>query len=96
MLIAAVLGSILYGIATPTEAASVGAVGAILLAARKTPLRELLMPVVEKTTQITAMIFLILIGATLFSLVFRALGGDDMVIARSPTCRAASTARCWR
>ena len=79
LLIAAVLGSILYGVATPTEAASVGAVGAMLLAARKARLRDLLMPVVEKTTQITAMIFLILIGATQFSLVFRALGGDDMV-----------------
>ena len=79
LLIAAVLGSILYGVATPTEAASVGAVGAMLLAARKARLRELMMPVVDKTTQITAMIFLILIGATLFSLVFRALGGDVMV-----------------
>ena len=79
LLIVAVLGSILYGVATPTEAASVGAVGAMLLAARKASLTKLLMPVVEKTTQITAMIFLILIGATLFSLVFRALGGDDMV-----------------
>ena len=79
LLIAAVLGSILYGVATPTEAASVGAVGAMLLAARKARLRDLLMPVVEKTTLITAMIFLILIGATQFSLVFRALGGDDMV-----------------
>lgn len=78
-LIFAVLGSILFGIATPTEAASIGAVGAILLAARKTALGPLLRPVSEKTTQITAMIFLILIGATLFSLVFRALGGDDMV-----------------
>lgn len=79
VLIVAVLGSILFGIATPTEAASVGAVGAILLAWRRTPIRALLRPVAEKTTQITAMIFLILIGATLFSLVFRALGGDDMV-----------------
>jgi tripartite ATP-independent transporter DctM subunit len=78
-LILAVLGSILFGIATPTEAASIGAVGAILLAAFKTGLRSVMMPVVEKTTQITSMIFLILIGATLFSLVFRALGGDDMV-----------------
>ena len=78
-LIAAVLGSILLGVATPTEAASVGAVGAILLAARKTALATVLRPVVDKTTQITAMIFLILIGATLFSLVFRALGGDVMV-----------------
>ena len=79
LLIVAVLGSILYGVATPTEAASVGAVGAMLLAARKAGFAKLLMPVVEKTTQITSMIFLILIGATLFSLVFRALGGDDMV-----------------
>jgi tripartite ATP-independent transporter DctM subunit len=79
VLIAAVLGSILFGVATPTEAASVGAIGAMLLAARKAALAKLLMPVVEKTTQITSMIFLILIGATLFSLVFRALGGDDMV-----------------
>jgi tripartite ATP-independent transporter DctM subunit len=79
LLIVAVLGSILGGIATPTEAASVGAVGAILLAARKARLRDLMLPVVQKTTQITSMIFLILIGATLFSLVFRALGGDRMV-----------------
>jgi len=79
VLIVAVLGSILYGIATPTEAASVGAVGAMGLAARKSGFGGMLMPVVEKTTQITSMIFLILIGATLFSLVFRALGGDDMV-----------------
>jgi tripartite ATP-independent transporter DctM subunit len=79
LLILAVLGSILGGIATPTEAASIGAVGAIALAARKTAIAPLLVPVVQKTGQITAMIFLILIGATLFSLVFRALGGDDMV-----------------
>ena len=78
-LILAVLGSILFGIATPTEAASIGAVGAILLAARKVSLSTVMTPVVEKTAQITAMIFLILIGATLFSLVFRALGGDAMV-----------------
>ena len=78
-LIIAVLGSILGGIATPTEAASIGAVGAVLLAVRKTSLKPIIRPVVEKTAQITAMIFLILIGATLFSLVFRALGGDEMV-----------------
>jgi tripartite ATP-independent transporter DctM subunit len=78
-LIAAVLGSILGGIATPTEAASIGAVGAVLLAARKASLAVLLGPVCEKTAQIVSMIFLILIGATMFSLVFRALGGDDMV-----------------
>ncbi|HWX86375.1 MAG TPA: TRAP transporter large permease subunit [Xanthobacteraceae bacterium] len=78
-LILAVLGSILGGIATPTEAASVGAVGAILLAALRSGVTGLLMPVMVRTTQITSMIFLILIGATLFSLVFRGLGGDAMV-----------------
>jgi len=78
-LILAVLGSILGGIATPTEAASVGAVGAILLAALRSGAAGLLMPVMVRTTQITSMIFLILIGATLFSLVFRGLGGDGMV-----------------
>src|SRR4051812_2185198 len=79
LLILAVLGSILGGIATPTEAASVGAVGAILLAALKGTLGAALGPVVQRTTQVTCMIFVILIGATMFSLVFRGLGGDDMV-----------------
>jgi tripartite ATP-independent transporter DctM subunit len=82
LLILAVLGSILGGIATPTEAASVGAVGAILLGLAKlgpVGLGGVLVPVMTRTTQITSMIFLILIGATLFSLVFRGLGGDDMV-----------------
>jgi tripartite ATP-independent transporter DctM subunit len=78
-LILAVLGSILGGVATPTEAASVGAVGAILLAALRSGVTGLLMPVMVRTTQITSMIFVILIGATLFSLVFRGLGGDIMV-----------------
>lgn len=78
-LIAAVLGSILFGVATPTEAASVGAVGAMLLAARRAKLSSVIVPTIEKTTQITSMIFLILFGATLFSLAFRALGGDDMM-----------------
>jgi tripartite ATP-independent transporter DctM subunit len=79
LLILAVLGSILCGIATPTEAASVGAVGSILLAAIKGTLKESIRLVIERTTQVTAMIFVILIGATMFSLVFRGLGGDDMV-----------------
>jgi tripartite ATP-independent transporter DctM subunit len=79
LLILAVLGSILGGIATPTEAASVGAVGAMLLAARKGTLGVALGPVVQRTTQVTCMIFVILIGATMFSLVFRGLGGDDMI-----------------
>jgi tripartite ATP-independent transporter DctM subunit len=78
-LIIAVLGSILGGIATPTEAASVGAVGAILLAAFRAGLSGLIVPVIQRTAQITSMIFLILIGATVFSLVFRGLGGDRLV-----------------
>src|ERR1051326_1946001 len=56
-LILAVLGSILGGVATPTEAASVGAVGAILLAAARAGLKNLLLPVAVRTTQITSMIF---------------------------------------
>jgi tripartite ATP-independent transporter DctM subunit len=82
LLIFAVIGSILAGIATPTEAASVGAVGTGALAALKLDRRaflRVLVPVMTRTTQVTSMIFLILIGATLFSLVFRGLGGDDMV-----------------
>jgi tripartite ATP-independent transporter DctM subunit len=78
-LILAVLGSILAGIATPTEAAAVGAVGAILLAMRKAGVHGLLLPVMIRTTQITSMIFVILIGATVFSLAFRGLGGDSLV-----------------
>ncbi len=78
-LIVAVLGSILGGIATPTEAASVGAVGAILLAAFRSGVSGLVIPVMQRTAQITSMIFVILIGATVFSLVFRGLGGDRLV-----------------
>jgi tripartite ATP-independent transporter DctM subunit len=79
-LIVAVLGSILYGIATPTEAASVGAVGALLLAAfqRQLGLRTLI-EVVRQTTVVTSMVFLIFIGAAIFSLVFRGFGGDEVV-----------------
>ena len=93
LLILAVLGSILGGIATPTEAASVGAVGSILLAALKRTLASALGDVVRRTAQVTCMIFVILIGATLFSLVFRGLGGDDMVHRALAICRAAPPAR---
>ncbi len=78
-LILAVLGSILGGIATPTEAAAVGAVGAIVLAGLRSGAVGLLIPVMRRTAEITSMIFLILIGATVFSLVFRGLGGDRLV-----------------
>jgi tripartite ATP-independent transporter DctM subunit len=80
LLILAVLGSILAGAATPTEAASVGAVGAILLAmAQRALTLATLQEVMQSTTRITAMVFLIFIGASLFSLVFRGYGGDEMV-----------------
>jgi tripartite ATP-independent transporter DctM subunit len=80
LLIVAVLGSIMGGFATPTEAASVGAVGAILLAASQRQCTfSILREVVLSTTRVTAMVFLILIGASVFSLVFRGYGGDVMV-----------------
>jgi tripartite ATP-independent transporter DctM subunit len=79
-LIVAVLGSILGGLATPTEAASVGAVGAILLAISQRQFNyKILRDVSRSTTQVTAMVFLILIGASVFSLVFRGFGGDELV-----------------
>ncbi|WP_163390277.1 TRAP transporter large permease [Enterovibrio norvegicus] len=80
LLIVLVLGSILGGVATPTEAASVGSVGAIVLAASKRMFSlSILRDVLRSTTEVTAMVFLILIGASLFALVFRGFGGDDIV-----------------
>jgi tripartite ATP-independent transporter DctM subunit len=80
LLIIAVLGSILKGIATPTEAAAVGAVGAMLLALVGGQMSlETLKDVVYRTSRISAMVFMILIGASLFSLVFRGFGGDKLI-----------------
>ncbi len=79
-LISSVLGSILFGIATPTEAAGVGGLGALLLAASNNTLnKKNLTEAVESTSEITAMVFMILIGSSIFSLVFRGFGGDDLV-----------------
>ncbi len=79
-LVVAVLGSILGGFATPTEAASVGAVGALILAAARGRLTvSTLREVVRQTTMVTSMVFLIFIGAAIFSLVFRGFGGDELV-----------------
>jgi len=79
-LIVLVLGSILAGLATPTEAAGVGALGASLLALAKRQLSwQRLTQVARSTTLISAMIFTILIGASLFSLVFRGFGGEELV-----------------
>ncbi|WP_218563899.1 TRAP transporter large permease subunit [Marinospirillum perlucidum] len=80
LLILTVLGSILGGIATPTESASVGAVGAMLLAAlRKRFSLASLRQVMLSTANTTTMIFVILLGASVFSLVFRMLGGEELV-----------------
>lgn len=80
LLIVAVLGSILMGLATPTEAAAVGATGAMLLALKQNQLTmETLRAVAFQTARVSAMVFMILIGASLFSLVFRGYGGDEYV-----------------
>ena len=80
ILIFAVLGSILGGLATPTEAAGVGAMGALLIGALRQALSmERLREIMRSTLRISSMVFLILIGASLFSLVFRGYGGDDGV-----------------
>ncbi|MCB1312691.1 MAG: TRAP transporter large permease subunit [Sedimentitalea sp.] len=80
LLILAVLGSILGGIATPTEAASVGAVGAMVLAATRWRLSlKTLRETVVATATITSMVFVILMGASVFSVVFRLMGGDNLV-----------------
>jgi len=80
VLIFAVLGSILMGLATPTEAAGVGGMGALLLALMR---RQLDLPrlqdIMRATLRISSMVFMILIGASIFSLVFRGYGGDDGV-----------------
>lgn len=78
-LIVAVLGSILSGLATPTESSAVGAVGAMILAAsRRRFTWTLLHDVSLATVRITTMAFMILIGASFFTLVFRGLGGDQI------------------
>jgi len=80
LLIMAVLGSILGGIATPTEAASVGAVGAMVLAAVRLRLSfKVLRETAIATASITCMVFIILFGASVFSIVFRLMGGDNLV-----------------
>ncbi len=80
VLILAVLGSIIAGIATPTEAAAVGAAGALILALLRRQLTlQRLQEVMRGTVRMSAMVFMILIGAAMFSIVFRGLGGDDVV-----------------
>lgn len=79
-LIFTVLGSILFGIATPSEAAALGALGSIILAIYSKEFSfSRLTEVVRSTTKTSSMVFMILIGASIFSLVFRAFGGDDLI-----------------
>jgi len=80
LLIVTVLGSILSGAATPTEAAGVGAMGALLLAWGKGQMnRQRLHEVTVNTLEVTCMVFMILMGAALFSLVFRGFGGEELI-----------------
>tara|TARA_B100000029_G_scaffold9135_1_gene9745 strand:- start:905 stop:2218 length:1314 start_codon:yes stop_codon:yes gene_type:complete len=81
LLIITVLGSIFLGVATPTESASVGAIGALILASchKRLNLKNL-HESMQHTTKLTSMVFMILIGATAFGLVFRGIGGDKLVL----------------
>ncbi len=80
LLVGAVLGSIFLGIASPTESAAVGSLGALCLAALHKRLTiERLADAARQTTRLTSMVFMILIGATAFGLVFRGMGGDTLI-----------------
>jgi tripartite ATP-independent transporter DctM subunit len=80
-LVLAVLGSIYTGLATPTEAAAVGAlVATVLTAIEKKLTWNVLVDVCKETTFLTSMVFIILVGATAFGLVFRGIGGDDVLV----------------
>ncbi|GAB5412655.1 MAG: TRAP transporter large permease subunit [Congregibacter sp.] len=80
VLIGIVLGSILVGAATPTEASGVGATGALLLALSRRQLDwQKMQEILTNTLEVTAMVFMILIGAAVFSLVFRGFGGEELI-----------------
>ena len=79
LLIFIVLGSILFGIATPTESAALGALGSFFIAISKNIEIKVIKDVSIETLKITSMVFFILIGASLFSLVFRGYGGDRII-----------------
>jgi tripartite ATP-independent transporter DctM subunit len=81
VLVTLVLGSIFFGFATPTEAAGVGALGAVLLALANRRLDgKAVRDVIDSVSKTMGMVFLVFIGATAFSYVFRSLGGDDIVV----------------
>ena len=93
LLIAAVLGSILAGIASPTEAAAVGAFGALILTWTQGKLNiKTLKEVMQETTHLTTMVFIILLGATTFTFVFRELGGDHFLISSIEKANLSPTA----
>ncbi len=93
LLIVAVLGSILKGIASPTEAAGVGAMGAIILTIFQGKFTlEVLKSVMRETTHLTCMVFIILLGATVFSFVFREVGGDRYLIEMIENANLSATA----
>ncbi len=80
LLIILVLGSIIAGIATPTEASAIGAAGALLIALINEKLSlDFIKETSQKTAIISTMIFTILIGASIFSLIFRGVGGDELI-----------------
>ena len=80
LLIILVLGSIIAGIATPTEASAIGAAGALLIALINGKLSlDFIKETSQKTAMVSTMIFTILIGASIFSLIFRGLGGDELI-----------------
>lgn len=79
-LILIVLGSIFAGLATPTEAGAMGVLGALVLAALNRRLSlKILTQALDSTVELTTMVIVLLLGATVFSLVFRGLGGDEAV-----------------
>ncbi len=93
LLIVAVLGSIFMGIASPTEAAGIGALGAILLTmSQKKFSLEVLKSVMQDTTHLTCMVFIILLGATTFTFVFREMGGDRYLVQLIENANLSATA----
>ena len=81
ILIFAVLGSIFMGIASPTEAAGIGAAGALLLSVIQGSINlKKIKDISAETTKLTSIVFMILLGATSFSLVFRGLEGDKILV----------------
>ena len=80
-LIVLVLGSIVAGIATPTQSSAVGAAGSVLLTiANRSLSRTMLREVLERTVSVTAMVFFVVIGASVFSYTFRSIGGDTLIV----------------